>query len=105
MTAQGSPVTRMRRAIRTRSVEVALGAAAEMHHVGLEDALELCLLLRADRRYEAASRRWLARLADEAQGIAVTDIAAAAVALLALADPVAGPEPHTTTLRSIVRGA
>jgi len=103
MTAQGSPLTRMRRAIRNHSLDLALSSAAEMSHVPLDDALELCLLLRSDRRYEAAARRWLARLAAEQQGIAVTDITAAAIALIALADPVAGPEPHTTTLRAIGR--
>ena len=43
--------TRMRRAIRLGSVEVALLAAGELNHVGLDDALELCLLLCGDRRY------------------------------------------------------
>ena len=46
VTTQGSPLTRMRRAIRLGSVEVALLAAGELNHVGLDDALGLCLLLR-----------------------------------------------------------
>ena len=39
----------------------ALAAAADMHTVGVEDALVLCLLLRGDTRYERAAARWHAQ--------------------------------------------
>jgi hypothetical protein len=39
----------------------ALAAAADMHRIGVEDALVLCLLLRDDPRYERAASRWHAK--------------------------------------------
>ena len=67
------PPTRMRRAIRLGSVEVALLAAGELNHVGLDDALGLCLLLRGDPRYEPAARRWLVRLLTEHRDVPLAD--------------------------------
>ena len=84
----------MRRAIRLGSVEVALLAAGELNHVGLDDALGLCLLLRGDPRYEPAARRWLVRLLTEHRDVPLADVARAADAFTALAVPtVAAQEP------------
>src|SRR5579864_4634047 len=80
VTSQGRPLTRMRRAIQNGLVEMALDNARELRHIGLDDALALCLLLRGDRRFDAAARRWVARLAAEA-GVTLSEVAEAAVAL------------------------
>lgn len=45
MTAQGSPYTRLRRALDHGNLTEALSAASELERVGLVEALELCLLL------------------------------------------------------------
>jgi hypothetical protein len=45
VTAQGSAYTRLRRALDRGNVTEALSSASELEHVGLTEALELCLLL------------------------------------------------------------
>ena len=45
MTSQGSAYGRLRRALDRRNTLAALSAAAELPHVGLNDALELLLLV------------------------------------------------------------
>ena len=75
----------------------ALAAAADMHTIGVEDALVLCLLLRDDPRYERAASRWHAKyvlekglpLAESRQLLSLLDLLAtddvpAAAAALAL---------------------
>src|SRR5579864_5612326 len=86
VTSQGRPPTRMRRAIQNGLVEMALDNARELRHIGLDDALALCLLLRGDRRFDAAARRWLSRFAAEGS-VTLSEVAQAAEALHALADP------------------
>ena len=51
---------RFRRALDARNATGALAAAHELAHVGLADALELCLLLRDHNRarFERAALRW-----------------------------------------------
>jgi hypothetical protein len=58
---------RFRRALDRRNVTEALSAASELQHVGLAEALELCLLLRdkAPERYPRAALRWHGRLCRE----------------------------------------
>jgi hypothetical protein len=46
VTSQGSAFLRFRRALDRGIVTEALSAASELQHVGLAEALELCLLLR-----------------------------------------------------------
>ena len=55
---------RFRRALDRQNVTEALSAASELDHVGLAEALELCLLLRdkAPERYPRAALRWHGRL-------------------------------------------
>jgi hypothetical protein len=104
MTAQGSPLTRMRRAIKGGSVEVALLEAAELRHVGLDDALAICVFLRGDRRYDAAARRWLLRLLTDRSGrVSLAEITNAAVAFQALADPTADARSPLNVLRGCLR--
>jgi len=45
VTSQGSPYMRFRRALDRGNLTEALSSAAELEHVGLTEALELCLLL------------------------------------------------------------
>jgi hypothetical protein len=58
---------RFRRALDRENVTEALSAASELPHVGLAEALELCLLLRdkAPERYPRAALRWHGRLCRE----------------------------------------
>jgi hypothetical protein len=66
MTSQGSPYSRFRRALDTCDLALVRAAAAELPSVPLEDALRVCLLLRAEpANYERAVVRWLGRFALE----------------------------------------
>lgn len=67
VTAQGSPYTRLRRALDRGSVTEALSSAAELEHVGLTEALELCLLLvdKSPERFGRAALRWHGRYCRE----------------------------------------
>jgi hypothetical protein len=58
---------RLRRALDRGNVTEALSSASELEHVGLAEALELCLLLRdkAPERYPRAALRWHGRLCRE----------------------------------------
>ena len=64
-------------------------AAAELPHVGLEDALRVCLVLAsAERdRYEPLAVRWLGRLLLEERGVTLAEAQLAAAALTALQRP------------------
>ena len=67
MSPQGSPYARFRRALASRNATVALAAAAELPHLGLPDALALCLVLHDGDpgRYGRAAVRFAARYALE----------------------------------------
>lgn len=69
LTAQGSAYTRFRRALDRGKITEALSSAAELEHVGLAEALELCLLLadKAPQRFGQAAVRWHGRFCREAQ--------------------------------------
>jgi hypothetical protein len=60
VTAQGSPFARFRRALDRGNVTEALSSASELEHVGLTEALELCLLLveKSPERFGRAALRW-----------------------------------------------
>lgn len=63
VTAQGSPYTRLRRALDHGSLLNALSAAGELGTVGLGEALELLVLIDAQdgKRFPRAALRWHAR--------------------------------------------
>lgn len=86
MTAQGSALTRYRRAIERRHIFGAELAAREMGFVSLRDALGLLALYAAEDspKYEKAAIRWLARLALEADDLQLAELQLAASALKAL---------------------
>jgi hypothetical protein len=83
VTAQGSAYHRFRRALDRGNVTEALSSASELEHVGLAEALELCLLL-ADKdphRFGLAAVRWHGRFCREAR----IDLEEAQAVLAALA--------------------
>ena len=86
MTSDVSPYTRFRRALEAGNDMLVLATARELPHIALDDALQICLVLRGgDRaRYERAAVRWLGRFALEARGLTIADLRAAADALDAL---------------------
>jgi hypothetical protein len=66
----------------------ALSAAAELPHIGLVEALELCLLLGDDgAKFERAIVRWHARYATETAGVTVNEAQAVLALLAALRGP------------------
>jgi hypothetical protein len=77
---------RFRRALDRQNVTEALSAASELPHVGLAEALELCLLLRdkASDRYPRAALRWHARLCREVD-VSLEEAQAVLAALVLLA--------------------
>ena len=83
MTAQGTPLTRFRRAIEQRSLFLAELAAREAGTLTLDDALSLVLLYAAEGspKFERAAVRLLGRLAlDRHLTLAELQLAAAALA-------------------------
>jgi hypothetical protein len=64
---KGSPYANFSRALQTRNLSVVLAAAAELHAVRLDDALEILVLMahENDPRFERAAARWVGRLLTE----------------------------------------
>jgi hypothetical protein len=87
VTAQGSALTRYRRALERRHIFGAEMSAKEMGCVPLRDALGLLALYAAEDspKYEKAARRWLGRLALESDDVSLSDLQLAAAALQTLA--------------------
>jgi hypothetical protein len=97
MTSQGSPLTRLQRALAARNVLLALSTAAELPRVPLPEALAIALLLRdkEPQRFEAAALRWHARLCRDAR----LSLSEATIALAGLSAIAAGRiEPGTQAL-------
>jgi hypothetical protein len=69
VTAEGSPLTRFSRALKTQNVFLAEVALGEMEKVPLDAALKLVNLYgeAGDPKYEPAARKWLARYIAEEQ--------------------------------------
>ncbi len=91
MTSQGSAYARFRRALATKNLTLIRAAAGELPQVRLDDALEVCVLLR-DReplRYEAAAVRWIARFCVERIDVTLEDVdhATRAFALMRRGEP------------------
>ena len=83
MTSAGSPYSRFRRALATGDLALIQATAAELPRVGLDDALEVCLVMRdaGTAAYERAVVRWLGRFCLEARGAGLEDVRTAAGAL------------------------
>ena len=86
MTSQGSPHTRLRRAITTGNPLLVRAAAAELPHVALEDALAICLVLldSEPEAYEPSAVRWAGRFLVERRCRSLRDAQAIAANLTAL---------------------
>jgi hypothetical protein len=83
MNDAGTAYARFRRALETGNEMLVIAAARELPQIALDDALRICLVLRAGdpSRYERAAVRWLGRFALEARGVTMGDLRAAAEAL------------------------
>jgi hypothetical protein len=75
VTAQGSPLTRLRRALAGGNLLAARTAAGELPHVGLEEAAALLVLIAHDdpRKLDAAAVRFLGRVCLERSFITLSD--------------------------------
>jgi hypothetical protein len=91
VTSSGASYDRFRRALQTQDLVLIRATAAELPQVRLDDALEVCVLLR-DRepeRYERAAVRWIARFCVEREQVSVEDVTHASTAFaLMRTDPV-----------------
>jgi hypothetical protein len=77
---------RFRRARDRGNITEALSSASELEHIGLNEALELCLLLRDKEpaRYPRAALRWHGRLCREVD-VSLEEAQAVLAALILLA--------------------
>jgi hypothetical protein len=72
----GSPYSRFQRALSTGNLTIIRGAAAELPAIRLDDALQVCVLLR-DREpgsYERAAVRWIGRFCVERRDVTLEDV-------------------------------
>lgn len=86
MTSDGSPYTRLRRAIRAGNIALITATAAELEYIGLEDALGILLVIedKHEERFDAAAVRWAGRLALETPDLELAELAGAIESLHAL---------------------
>ena len=89
VTSQGSPQSRLKRALAAGNPLLVRAAAAELPQVGLDDALAICLVLLESEpgRYEPAAVRFLGRLLLERRVLTLEDTQLAARWLGELRDP------------------
>ena len=80
---------RFRRALDRGNVTDALSSASELNHVGLTEALELCLLLadKAPERFGRAALRWHARYCRDVRNVDLDEGFAVLATLGALRGP------------------
>lgn len=83
MTTQGSPYTRLRRALDHGNLTEALSAAGELPHVGLVEALVLLVCDRAPEKFTRGALRWHGRYCREVPDVSLEE-AQAVLATLAL---------------------
>jgi hypothetical protein len=91
VTSQGSPLTRLRRALAAGDLLAARAAAADLRHVELEDAAGLLVLIAHSdpSKLDAAAVRFLGRACIERSFITLADaqLLAACLTQLGNADP------------------
>jgi hypothetical protein len=77
---------RLRRALDRGNLTEALSAASELEHVGLSEALELCLLLAEKKpaKFDRAALRWHGRLCREVD-VSLEEAQAVLAALILIA--------------------
>ena len=105
MTSQGSAYARFRRALLTQNLTIIRAAAAELPQVRLDDALQVCVLLRdrEPQRYEAAAVHWIARFCVERVDVSLQDVDHATHAFAELRH--GEPEAALTILQTLCAGA
>jgi len=102
MTSDGSPLTRLRWALKSRDLLRVRALATELPHVPLGDALAILELIEAqdERQFEPAAVRWAGRLALETPGLTLAQLHVAVTSLDGLPDGEA-----RATLRAFARRA
>jgi hypothetical protein len=88
MTSDGSPYTRLQRAIRIGDLALIQVTVAERGWVPLQDALAILLVIEAkdDDRFDRSAVRWAGRLALETPDLELAELAGAIESLHALRD-------------------
>ena len=86
VSSSGSPYARFRRALSIGNLSLVHAAAAELPHVDLQDALQICLLMsdQDDDRFERAAVRWLARASLETPTMRLDDLRMGLIAFEAM---------------------
>lgn len=103
MSDSGSAYARFRRALLTQNLTLIRATAAELPVVRLDDALQVCVLLR-DRepeRYEAAAVRWIGRFCVERVEVSIEDVREATSAFALMRSE---PERALITLQALCAG-
>ena len=105
MTSQGHPYRVFQQAIQRRNVVAAIGAAHDLPHLSLADALDLTMLVaRKDPgRHPRIAARWLRLYLDEHPDATIEEAALAASCLAAL--PGAGFPDAARTLKDMAERA
>jgi hypothetical protein len=88
MTSDGSPYSRLKRAIQAGNLAIIAATAAELGWVPMPDALGILLVIEAknDERFERSAVKWAGRLALEVPDLALAELAGALESLHALPD-------------------
>jgi hypothetical protein len=102
VSSSGSAYARFRRALSTRDLLMIRTAAAELPHIDLGDALEVCVVFRGTdpARLEAAAVRWVGRFCAERPGVTLEEVDRAVRALTVLRS---APEDALGTLQTLCR--
>jgi hypothetical protein len=99
----GSAYSRFQRALATGNLMIIRAAAAELPAIRLDDALQVCVLLR-DRepeRYDRAAVRWIGRYCVERADATLDDVEHARAAFSIMRRD---PERALTILQTLCRG-
>jgi hypothetical protein len=102
MTSDGSPLTRLRFALRAGDLLRVRATAAELSYIPIPEALAILELIEAhdEMRFEPAAVRWAGRLALEAPGLTLAQLHLAIEALDRLPE-----DDARATLREFARRA
>jgi hypothetical protein len=105
MTSDGSPYSRLQRAIRSANLPLIHATAAELGWVPLKDALAILLVIdaRDEERFDQAAVRWAGRLALEVRDLELAELAGALQSLVALPDEHAQRSLVALTARQCAR--
>jgi hypothetical protein len=76
VTSDGSAYARFRRALDQGRLAPVITAAAELPRIGLDDALEVCVLMARESHpaYERAAVRWIGRFCVERPDVTLEDV-------------------------------